>query len=135
MAVFVLTSSAVSAAVIYRFILWYNQTSIRLNGDNLLTNDVTLFVLFWGILSYIILAFCLMNAVILFALSQANLVVKAIIPSTLLNFIIGFLLSRWVSYEYAVLGLFIGTVLLCILSTKAMIKVFKNLDYYLYAAS
>jgi predicted benzoate:H+ symporter BenE len=76
-----------------------------------------------------------MNAVILFSLSQPNMVVKAIIPAILSNLIIGFLLSRWISYEYAVIGLFIGTILLAILSTRSLIKVFKNLDYYLYAAS
>jgi hypothetical protein len=135
MSLFIFISSTISSIVIYRLLLWYNQTSIRINGENLLNNHVTLFVLFWGIISYVILAYCLMNSVILFALSQANMVVKAIIPSILTNFIIGFLLSRWISYEYAVIGLFVGTVIFCILTTKSLIKVFKNLDYYLYAAS
>lgn len=135
MSIIILISSALSAIGVYKFILWYNQTSIKLNGENLLTNHTTMFVLFWGIISYVILAFCLMNAVILFSLSQPNMVVKAIIPAILTNLIIGFLLSRWISYEYAVIGLFIGTILLAILSTRSLIKVFKNLDYYLYAAS
>lgn len=135
MSILILGSSAVSSIAIYRFLIWYNQISIRINGENLLTNHVTLFVLFWGIISYIMLSFCLMNAVILFALSQAGMVVKALIPSILCNFIIGFLFSRWISYEYAVIGLLIGTIVLTILTTKCLIKVFKNLDYYLYAAS
>ncbi|NRD77984.1 hypothetical protein HPT25_11370 [Bacillus sp. BRMEA1] len=131
----IFASSVISSIVIYRFLLWYNQTSIRLNGENLLNNHVTLFVLLWGIISYIMLAFCLMNAVILFALSQANMVVKALMPSILCNFIIGFLLSRWISYEYAVIGLLAGTILLTVLTTQALMKVLKNLDFYLYAAS
>jgi hypothetical protein len=135
MTLFIFVSSIVSSVIIYRFLLWYNQTSMRLNGENLLSNHVTLFVLFWGIISYIILAYCLMNAVILFALSQATMVVKALIPAILTNLIIGFLLSRWISYEYAVIGLFIGTTLFCVLSTRAVITVLKHLDYYLYAAS
>ena len=132
---FILASSAISAFIIYRFILWYNQASIRLNGENILNNQVVLFVLIWGIISYVILAFCLMNVVILFALSQPKKVLKAIFPALLTNMIIGFLLSRWIDYEYAVFGLLAGTILLLILTTRSVIKVFKNLDYYLYAAS
>ncbi|MGV3464182.1 MAG: hypothetical protein ACO1OT_02680, partial [Heyndrickxia sp.] len=132
---FIFISSVISAIAIFGIILWYNQISIRLDGENILNNHITLFVLLWGVVSYLILAFCLMNAVILFALSQPTKVLKAIIPALLTNMVVGFLLSRWIDYEYAVLGLLVGTILLFILSTKSVITVFKNLDYYLYAAS
>lgn len=135
MFLFIFISSIVSSFVIYKLILWYNQASIRLSDENLLQSDITLFVLFWGILSYILLSFCLMNAVILFALSQANMVLKAMVPALLTNMLVGFLLSRWIDYQFAVIGLFIGTILLLIFTTKACMKVFKNLDYYLYATS
>jgi len=135
MTFFILISSVISSFLIYRLIVWYNDVSIRMNNENILENEVTVFVLFWGIVSYGILAFSLMNIVILFALSQPNRVLKAIIPALLTNMIVGFLLSRWFDYHFAVFGLFIGSILLFYLTTKAVVEVLKNLDYYLYAAS
>jgi len=135
MTLFILVSSVISSFIIYRLILWYNELSIRINNENILESDVTIFVLFWGIVSYAILAFSLMNVVILFALSQPSMVLKAIIPALLTNMIVGFLLSRWFEYEFAVFGLFVGSILLFYLTTRSVIKVIQNLDYYLYAAS
>ena len=135
MSLFIFISTCISSFTIYRFILWYNEISIKINHENILASDITLFVLVWGILSYAILAFCLMNSVILFALSQPNMVIRAILPAAITNMILGFVLSRWFDYEYAVFGLFIGSLIFLFLSTKAIIKVFNNLDYYLYAAS
>lgn len=135
MSILVFISTCVSSFTIYRLILWYNEISIKINHENILGSDVTLFVLFWGVLSYGILAFCLMNSVILFALSQPNMVVRAILPALTTNMILGFALSRWFNYEYAVFGLFVGSIIFVFLTTKAIVKVFNNLDYYLYAAS
>ncbi|WP_075619604.1 hypothetical protein [Paenisporosarcina indica] len=135
MTFFILISSVISSFIIYRLIVWYNDVSIRMNNENILENEVTVFVLFWGIVSYGILAFSLMNIVILFALSQPSRVLKAIIPALLTNMIVGFLLSRWFDYHFAVFGLFVGSILLFYLTTKAVVEVLKNLDYYLYAAS
>jgi hypothetical protein len=135
MTVFILISTVLSSFLIYRLILWYNDVSIRMNNENILESEVTVFILFWGIVSYSIIAFCLMNAVILFALSQPGRVIKAIIPALLINMIVGFLLSRWFDYHLAVIGLFVGSILLLYLTTKAVIEVLQNLDYYLYAAS
>lgn len=135
MFVFMLISAMISSYCIFKLILWYNQISIRINNENILESDITRFVLIWGVISYIILAFCLMNVVILFALSQANLVVEAMLIALVTNMLIGFLLSRWIEYEYAVFGFLVGTILLFMLTTKAVVKVFKNLDYYLYSMS
>ena len=135
MTLFILISSVISSFLIYRLILWYNEVSIKVNNENILENEVTIFVLFWGIVSYGILAFSLMNIVILFALSQPSRVLKAIIPALLTNMVVGFLLSRWFDYHFAVFGLFVGSILLFYLTTKSVVEVLKNLDYYLYAAS
>jgi hypothetical protein len=132
---FILVGSIISAYIIFRLTLWYNQISIRINGEDLLTNEVTMFVLIWGIISYIILSFCLMNAVILFALSQPHFVIKSILPAVLVNMLSGFLLSRWIDHEYAVMGLLLGSIVMLVLTTRYLLKVLNNLDYYLYAAS
>ncbi|MDF2606144.1 MAG: hypothetical protein K0S34_334 [Bacillales bacterium] len=132
---FIFISTCISSYTIYKFLIWYNGISMKINGENILSSETTIFVLLWGILSYAILSFCLMNSVILFALSQPKMVVKSILPALLTNMIIGFVLSRWFEYEYAVYGLFVGSIVFFVLTTKAIVKVFNNLDYYLYAAS
>ncbi|MBE3554329.1 MAG: hypothetical protein IMW85_04900, partial [Thermicanus sp.] len=50
-----------------------------------------------------------------------------------INMILGFLLSRWVSYEYAVFGLLAGSLLFLILSFRAVKNLFRKVDFYLYA--
>ena len=135
MTIFILISTLISSFIIYRLLLWYNEVSIRINNENILESDITVFVLFFGIASYAILAFSLMNVVILFSLSQPSLVLKAIIPALFANMIIGFLLSRWFDYHFAVFGLLVGVILMFYLSTRSVLKVIQNLDYYLYSAS
>lgn len=135
MTVFMLISTIISSFIIYRLLLWYNEVSMRINNENILDSEVTVFVLLFGIASYAILAFSLMNVVILFSLSQPSLVLKAILPALLTNMIIGFLLSRWFDYHFAVFGLLVGVILMFYLSTRSVLKVIQNLDYYLYSAS
>lgn len=131
----IVVSAILSAFLVYRLTIWYNQVSIHLRGTDLFDNHITHFVLIIGSISYIILSICLMNAVILFAISQPNLVIQAILPSLGVNLIVGFLLSRWISYEYAVIGLLVGSVVMMILTTRNVKKVLNRLDYYLYAAT
>jgi hypothetical protein len=95
----------------------------------------------------VLLSIALMNAVILFSLSQPNLVIRSIWIPFAVNIVVGFLLSRWMSivfaepasaahgYEYAVIGLLLGSVTFVVMSTRNVLKVMRNLDYYLYAAS
>jgi len=104
-------------------------------GQTLFNNQLTHLVFIIALVSYVFLSVALMNAVILFSLSQPFLVLNDIWPAFLANVIAGFLCSRWFGYEYAVVGLLLGAVLFVVLSTRSVRKVFRKLDYYLYAAS
>jgi len=70
----------------------------------------------------------------LFTLGQAMKPLKAIIYACLLNIFLGFVLSRFLAYEYSVIGMLCGAALFVALTLRANIKFFKNLDYYYYAA-
>ncbi|EXX84801.1 hypothetical protein BG53_07745 [Paenibacillus darwinianus] len=96
---------------------------------------LTHLVFLLALAAYVFLSVALMNAVILFSLSQPFLVLRDIWPSFLVNVVTGFLMSRWFGYEYAAVGLLLGSVLFMILSTRSVRKVFRHLDFYLYAAS
>ena len=98
-------------------------------------DDVTIFVGFAGGIGYFFLAWGMLNTLYLFTLSQPSIPLKALIFACIVNLLFGFFLSRFVSYEYSVIGMIIGAVIFCILTLKQCIKFFKNLDYYYYAAN
>lgn len=135
MIAFITVSSIASAVLIYFVILWSDQAYVQTFEKHLIASVKTEFVFIVAMASYVILAVALLNAVILFSLSQPNLVNRAILPALGVNFVIGFLLSRWIDHTYAVFGLMAGAVVFVLLSFKAMRSVFRRLDYYLYAIS
>lgn len=142
--------SILCAAIVY-LMVWFidtnysNTINIRVMG-----NVTTNFVFISALIGYSILSVGLMNAIILFSLSQPEMVNRAISKAVITNICVGFLLSRWMSwwtefsngylwgikgYSFAIIGLVAGSIVFMILSTKEVIKVLGNLDYYLYAAS
>jgi len=104
-------------------------------GRTLFEANETHLVFILSIMAYVFVAIALMNAVIMFSMSQPNLVIKAIWPAFLTNVVSGFLLSRWFGYEYAVIGLLLGSIVFMVLSIRNVRIVLSHLDYYLYAAS
>ena len=121
-----------SGEVSYIAVLYVNTNPSTIFYTNYLHNAVTYFVFIMALISYSILALALTNAMILLSLAQPRMVTKVMFWSLIINFIFGFILSRWFGYEFAVLGLMIGTIAFFIGTTYYVIKVLKNLDYYLY---
>ncbi|WP_123039449.1 hypothetical protein [Cohnella candidum] len=139
--------SVVSALLLYMTAKAFFVHHPQSIGLTLFTNPTTHFVFLWGLTGYVLIASALLNAVILFSLSQPALVAKAIIPAFGVNMIVGFLATRWAhfgfghdignnpGYTYAVFGLVAGGILFVWLSTRNVWKVLSELDYYMYAAS
>lgn len=115
-------------------LLIFNHFTLSI-GQTLFSNGVTHFVYLASLGAYVLLAVGLTNAVILFSLSQPELVIRPIWISFLVNVIAGFLLSRWIHYSFSAVGLFVGAMLFVILSSRNVTRVLNKLDYYLYAAS
>lgn len=132
----IVVASIASGALIWKGIFLANAWYSDYSGKLLIREDtITEFVFIVSLASYVILSIALMNAVILFSLSQAGLVNRSIIPAVGLNLIAGFLLSRWFEYHYAVFGLLAGSIVFAILTLRHMLRVLGKLDYYLYAAN
>jgi hypothetical protein len=129
--------SAGSAFLFYWMYKWiFTKMTLSSIGHNLFEQQSdSHFVLVWSMAAYVILAVALMNAVILFSISQPWLVIQAIWPAFVVNLALGFLLSRWEAHIFAVIGLLAGCIVFAVLSTRAVIRMLKKLDYYLYAAS
>ncbi len=127
--------SVISAILVFLALLLFRSGyGPSIINKALLANNTMFFVFIWALISYAILCVALTNVIILFSLSQPSFVTKSILRALIINVVVGFLLTRWISYEYAVFGLLAGSIFLMISSTIYVIKVLKNLDYYIYAA-
>ncbi len=101
-------------------------------GEDLQNVSVKVCVL--GGIGYLLLAWGMLNTLYLFTLGKPSKPLKAIITACLVNVTLGFFLSRFVSYEYSVLGMMIGAGIFMAMTLKANLKFFNNLDYHYYAA-
>ncbi|WP_231956081.1 hypothetical protein [Aneurinibacillus soli] len=127
-------ASVVSCLLVFITLLLANDSYYAFAGKDLLFGHTTYFVFICALIAYLILAMALMNAVILFSLSQPKLVNRAILPAIVVNAVVGFLLSRWFEYSYGVFGLLAGTIVFAILSYRQINHVLRHLDEYLFAA-
>lgn len=97
-------------------------------------SPVTTYTFWWAALGYSILAFGLLNSLFFFSLSQPWVVVRAIAPALLVNVAVGFVASRMIDYQYAVLGLVAGSTYFAYRSYLSARELFDKLDFYYYAA-
>lgn len=98
-------------------------------------SQITFFVFIVALLGYAFTAMGLLNVEILFCISQPKMALKCIMPALAANIVSGFLLSRWISYHYAVFGLLIGSIVFLVIGTRMVLKLFGKIDYYLYVAA
>lgn len=91
-------------------------------------------VAYFGCVGYLFLAWGMLNSLYLFTLGKPTIPLNAIIIGTVVNSVIGFLLSRFVAYEYSVIGMVAGAVVFMLLTLMESLKFFKNLDYNYYAS-
>ncbi len=101
-------------------------------GENL--DFLSIKVCMIGSLGYLFFTWGMLNSLYLFTLNQPRIALKSLLISCIVNFFIGFLLSRIVGYEYSVVGMLVGSITFMGLTLKENLKFFKNLDYYYYAA-
>lgn len=131
----ILLVAAASAAILYVFLYYLFNSVPALEDKSLFLIPTSYFVFIVAVLAYMMISVALMNAVTLFSLSQPEFVIRSIWIAFLVNVVTGFLLSRWLDYEYAVFGLLLGSIVFAVLSSRYVIRVIGKLDYYMYVAS
>jgi hypothetical protein len=132
--VLVSISAIISSILVYLLVMYLNGQTNSIIKSAYSFSRITYIVFVCALISYSILSVALSNVVILFSLSQSSVVTKVILYSMLTNFLVGFALSRWFSYYFAVFGLMIGSIVFCLGTYYYVVKVLNNLDYYLYCA-
>lgn len=108
---------------------WGYQASF---GETL--NPLSIKVCVLGGIGYFFLTWGMLNALYLFTLNQPSAPLRALVIATSINLGIGFICSRFLSYEYSVIGMLVGAFVFMVLTIKTIHVFFKKLDYYYYAA-
>jgi hypothetical protein len=148
----ILILSIVSSASIYLIMRFIDVYKSNILGFKIFENPTIHFVLVAALISYAILSGALMNAVLLFSLSQPQMINKLLLTALLINIAVGFAASRWFSwwadnmnhykglfgiegYAFAVLGLVAGSIYFLVTSCKSVFVALGKLDYCLYSIS
>lgn len=127
--------AAINAVAFYYIVSHINLNSVFAFRGSLISNEITSFVFTVAVIAYNILCIGMMNALVLFCLSQPEMAGRAVLTAILANCVIGFLLSRWIDHQFAVVGLLCGCLVFLVITSRLVFKVLKELDYYLYATS
>jgi len=94
----------------------------------------TPFVFWIASVSYAFMVNGLMNVLFIFSFSRQNFSLKAVTIATVVNLIVGVVLSRMFGLEYAVYGLLLGSIVFWAYSFAYSIKMFKKLEFYYYSS-
>lgn len=87
-----------------------------------------------GAMGYLFLTWAMLNALYMFTLNKVKVVLQYMAIATALNLVIGYFASRLISYEYASIGMLMGSLLFCVLTVREIFKFLRKLDYHYYAA-
>jgi len=94
----------------------------------------TPFIYWVAAVSYAFMVNGLMNVLFMFSFSRQNFSVKAIFTASIVNLLIGVILSRMFGLEYAIYGLLFGSIVFWAISFYYSVKMFKKLEYYYYSS-
>jgi len=97
-------------------------------------NGYTPFVYWVAAISYAFMVNGLMNVLFIFSFSRQNFSVKSIAIASFVNIIVGMILSRMFGLEFAVIGLFVGSIVFWGLSFNYAVNMLKKLEFYYYSS-
>ncbi len=130
-----LVISTISILITYHGILSLRAFEERIPEiRDFFANPIT-FKVFWiGSVGYVFLVYGLLNSLFFFTLNRASYVMYSIIFALLVNFVVGFICSRWYGMEYATVGMLAGSVTFAFITLMLARRFFRHLDYYYYSA-
>lgn len=124
-------TAALVGVLIYSYITqpWGYRAQFQENLD-----ELSIRVCIVGGLGYVFLAWGMLNTLYQFTLDRPSGPLKAMVLATAVNFVVGLVLSRFVAYDFAVVGMAVGAFVFMLLTLRRNLKFFNQLDYYYYAA-
>ncbi len=85
-----------------------------------------------GCLGYLFFVIGLLNAILLFSLNQAIAVIQTLIPSLILNLMLGYLFAHLIGVYSAAIGLLLGAVIFMVLSGRKVFHCIAKPEYVYY---
>lgn len=131
----ILGASIISAALDDMLVMWLFGRSGILLHQSVEWTGTTNYVFIIGLIAYGLLAIGLLNSVVMFSLSRPDFVLSPLLFAIIIDLVTGFLLSRWIGYSNAVIGLLVGVLLFTFMTTRNVLHVLRSLDYHLYLLS
>ena len=115
----------ISSLVVYKTADWFG----------LFLTQATRTTTLWSLAGYPFLVIGLWNASLLFRLSRPTALLPAIAAALLADLAFGYAMSRIVSYQMAVFGFTVGSVLFGSISSLQVIRRLESLDYYYFSSA
>jgi membrane associated rhomboid family serine protease len=115
----------ISSLVVYKTADWFG----------LFLTQATRTTTLWSLAGYPFLVIGLWNASLLFRLSRPNALLPAIAVALVADLVFGYAMSRTVSYQMAVFGFTVGSVLFGSISSLQVIRRLESLDYYYFSSA
>lgn len=119
---------------------FYGINSLRIFKDEIpeirdfFLNPMTTKVFWIAGISYLFVVIGLLHSLFFFTLNKPSFAVYAITGAFVVNFVVGFVCSRTLGLEYAVVGLLAGSITFAAITGGMAKSYFKHLDYYYYSA-
>ncbi|PSR22636.1 MAG: hypothetical protein C7B45_06175 [Sulfobacillus acidophilus] len=106
---------------------------LRLFRLSVPVHGVEPFVFTWSSWSYVLFSVAIFNILMLFTLSHPQPALRVLIYGIGIDLLSGVLATQILNgYQYAVIGLFIGALFIAAYSTRMVLSLLPQLDYYLY---
>lgn len=85
-------------------------------------------------LGYFLFAIGLMNGLVFLAQGQTGRVLRPLVIALALDLSVGFVVTRWMGYEHAVIGLCAGAIWFSVATTRSALRMIRRADYFSYVA-
>lgn len=125
----------VNAVGVYLLVHWILNRHFAVLKGIVYVDGTTNEVFIVALVAYSILALGLLHAVVMFSVSRPELVLRPVMISIAINFLIGFVLTRWFGYSLAVWGLLASSICFVSLTSRNVRHVLNTLDFHMYFLS
>ncbi|MEO0559248.1 MAG: hypothetical protein AAF170_13810 [Bacteroidota bacterium] len=119
-------------------VVWAGGLAMERHGPELLepmfAPGVPRYVFIVASLGYFLLAIGLMNGLVFLAQGQTGRVLRPLVLALGLDLSVGFVVTRWMGYEHAVIGLCVGALWFAAATTRSALLMLRKADYYSYVA-
>ena len=97
-------------------------------------SPITTKVFWMASIGYLFLVFGLLNSLFFFTMNRPEFVLYSMFAALAVNAITGYVCSRTIGFEYAVIGLIAGSITFAAITGLIGKRFFKHLDYFYYSA-